>query len=129
MRARTYSRVLRSMTMLSMPYFLRSCPRRRPAGPLPMIATCVRKGVVRSIQAWPRYAFMTSSNFAKEKPWRPPSLVLEKDPPDHDRTRSVLNKVLSPAVMKTLRERFARAAAAKADGLLEIGALDASVEL
>jgi len=33
---------------------LRSCPRRRPAGPLPMIATCVRKGVVRSIQAWPR---------------------------------------------------------------------------
>jgi 4-methoxybenzoate monooxygenase (O-demethylating) len=69
------------------------------------------------------------SDFAKEKPWRPPSLVLEKDPPDHDCTRSVLNKVLSPAVMKTLRERFARAAEAKADELIEIGEFDAIVEL
>src|SRR5260370_29624996 len=68
-------------------------------------------------------------DFEKEKPSRPASLVVEKDPPDDDRTRSVLNKGLSPAVMKTLRERFARAAEAKADELIEIGEFDAIVEL
>src|SRR3712207_1162402 len=53
------------------------------------------------------------SDFAKEKPWRPPSLVLETDPPEHDRARAVLNKVLSPAVVRGLRDGFA----AKADAL------------
>lgn len=65
------------------------------------------------------------SDFAKEKPWRPASLVLEKDPPDHDRTRKVLNKVLSPTVMKTLRDGFAEAAAKKVEELIEIGEFDA----
>ncbi len=37
------------------------------------------------------------SDFAKETPWRPPSLILEADPPAHTRTRAVLSKVLSPA--------------------------------
>ncbi|MBV9757352.1 MAG: cytochrome P450 [Alphaproteobacteria bacterium] len=43
---------------------------------------------------------------SKEKPWRPKSLVLETDPPLHDRTRRVLNRVLSPAAMQRLRARF-----------------------
>ena len=30
------------------------------------------------------------SDFASEKPWRLPSLLLEKDPPLHDRTRKVI---------------------------------------
>ena len=37
------------------------------------------------------------SDFAKEEPWRPRSLVLEVDPPLHDRTRRVLSRVLSAA--------------------------------
>src|SRR5216683_1699379 len=45
-------------------------------------------------------------DFKKERPWRPRSFVLETDPPFHDRTKGVLARVLSPAVMKTLRERF-----------------------
>ena len=52
------------------------------------------------------------SDFAKEKPWRPPSLILEADPPAHTRTRAVLSQVLSPTVMKQVRDRFAAAAAA-----------------
>lgn len=40
------------------------------------------------------------SDFKKETPWRPPSLILEADPPAHTRTRAVLSKVLSPTVMK-----------------------------
>ena len=59
------------------------------------------------------------SDFAKEKPWRPPSIILEADPPAHTRTRAVLSQVLSPTAMKQVRDRFAAAAAAKVDELLE----------
>jgi cytochrome P450 len=69
------------------------------------------------------------SDFAKEKPWRPPSLVLETDPPEHDRARAVLNQVLSPAAMKRLREGFAAAAERKVDELLGRGAFDAVADL
>src|ERR1700730_9055238 len=50
------------------------------------------------------------SDFAQEKSWRPPSLILEADPPAHTRTRAVLSRVLSPAVMKQIRDRFPEAA-------------------
>src|SRR6185369_3422204 len=69
------------------------------------------------------------SDFAKETPWRPPSLILEADPPAHTRTRAVLSKVLSPAVMKQIRNRFVAAAAAKVDELLERGRFDAIPDL
>ncbi len=69
------------------------------------------------------------TDFAKEKPWRPKSLVLETDPPLHDRTRRVLNRVLSASVMQSLRERFAREADALMDALLERGSFDAISDL
>jgi 4-methoxybenzoate monooxygenase (O-demethylating) len=69
------------------------------------------------------------SDFAKEKPWRPPSLILEADPPAHTRTRAVLNKVLSPAVMKKLRDTFVAAAEAKVDELLAKRSFDAVADL
>jgi cytochrome P450 len=68
------------------------------------------------------------SDFAKEKPWRPPSLILEADPPAHARTRAVLSQVLSPTVMKQLRDRFAAAAAAKVDELLARKSFDAAAD-
>jgi hypothetical protein len=68
-------------------------------------------------------------DFAREKPWRPPSLVLEKDPPEHDRARNVLNKVLSPAVLRALREGFTQAAEKKASELIERKEFDAIAEL
>ncbi|WP_316218738.1 cytochrome P450 [Bradyrhizobium sp. SZCCHNR3003] len=69
------------------------------------------------------------SDFAKEKPWRPPSLILEADPPAHTRTRAVLSKVLSPAVMKRLRDGFMAAAEAKIDELVARGTFDAIPDL
>src|SRR3981189_1702411 len=69
------------------------------------------------------------SDFAREKPWRPPSLILEADPPAHTRTRAVLSRVLSPAVMKQIRDRFAAAAEAKVDELLARGSFDAVADL
>jgi cytochrome P450 len=68
-------------------------------------------------------------DFAKEQPWRPKSLLLETDPPLHDRTRKVLSRVLSPAVMKTLRERFAREADRMIAELVARGEFDAIPDL
>ena len=69
------------------------------------------------------------SDFAKEKPWRPPSIILEADPPAHTRTRAVLSQVLSPTAMKQVRDRFTALAAAKVDELLERGSFDAIADL
>src|SRR3954470_2580753 len=59
------------------------------------------------------------SDFAKETPWRPQSIILEADPPAHTRTRAVLSQVLSPTALKHVRDQFAAAAAAKVDELLQ----------
>ena len=59
------------------------------------------------------------SDFAKEKPWRPQSIILEADPPAHTRTRAVLNQVLSATAMKPLRGHFTAVAEAKVDELLD----------
>lgn len=64
------------------------------------------------------------ADFAKEKPWRPPSLVLEKDPPEHDRARKILSKVLSPVTVKKLRESFEASAERTVDALLVRGRFD-----
>lgn len=66
---------------------------------------------------------------AKEKPWRPKSLVLETDPPLHDRRRRVLNRVLSPAAMQRLRERFAAEAERLIAELKARGEFDAIPDL
>jgi hypothetical protein len=50
------------------------------------------------------------SDFRKEPPWRPPSIILEADPPLHTRTRAVLTRILSPAAIKVLRDTFEREA-------------------
>jgi 4-methoxybenzoate monooxygenase (O-demethylating) len=46
------------------------------------------------------------ADFAKEEPWRPPSLLLEADPPLHDRTRGLMNKVVSLASLRAMRDSW-----------------------
>jgi cytochrome P450 len=46
------------------------------------------------------------SNFRREKPWRPPSLLLEADPPRHDAPRRVLSKILGPRELRRLRDQW-----------------------
>lgn len=48
------------------------------------------------------------SDFRKEKPWRPPSLLLEADPPAHSRARKAVARALTPRTVRALREDFAR---------------------
>ena len=69
------------------------------------------------------------SDFKKEKPWRPQSLILEADPPAHTRTRAVLSRVLSPSAMKQVRDGFTAAAEARVDTLLDKLSFDAIEDL
>ena len=68
-------------------------------------------------------------NYFLEKPWRPPSLILEVDPPAHQRTRKVFMDVLSPARLQQLRPAFEAQADALIDAALERGTLDAIPDL
>lgn len=46
------------------------------------------------------------SDFRREPPWRPPSLLLEADPPHHDAPRAVLTSILSARALRRLRDRW-----------------------
>jgi hypothetical protein len=61
------------------------------------------------------------SNFRYEEPWRPPSLLLEADPPRHDAPRRVLQKVLGPRALRRLRDGWAADADALVDEVLATG--------
>nr|WP_246324740.1 cytochrome P450 [Petropleomorpha daqingensis] len=61
------------------------------------------------------------SNFRYEKPWRPPSLLLEADPPRHDAPRRVLSKILGPRALRKLREDWFADAEVLVDEVLSNG--------
>ncbi|MFC9551377.1 cytochrome P450 [Rhodococcus sp. NPDC056960] len=58
------------------------------------------------------------SNFRYETPWRPPSILLEADPPHHDAPRAVLSKILGPRALQKLRASWIRDADILVDQLL-----------
>ena len=68
-------------------------------------------------------------NYFLEKPWRRPSLILEVDPPEHQRTRKVLMQVLSPGRLEQLRATFEAQADAIIEAALESGTLDGIPDL
>ena len=69
-----------------------------------------------------------ANNF-KEKPWRPPSIVLEADPPLHTRTRKVLARIMSPGAMRGLEDAFKAKAVELVDELVEKKSFDAIRDL
>ncbi|MGZ4519268.1 MAG: cytochrome P450 [Mycobacteriaceae bacterium] len=69
------------------------------------------------------------SDFAKEEPWRPPSLLLEADPPDHTAVRKAMGDVVSPRTVRALRAGFQTRAERLADQLVEQGTFDAVSDL
>ena len=68
-------------------------------------------------------------DFSLGEPWRPPSLVLEVDPPYHTKTRAVIERALSQTAVADLRENFRVAAENLIDELLEKCAFEAVEEL
>jgi cytochrome P450 len=90
--------------------------------------------VVLMLNDWQTYCSSRGvglTDLGKQPPpcYRAPSPILERDPPDHARTRSVLMKILSPAFVHALRDRFAAAATRKVDELIDLKTFDAVVEL
>lgn len=69
------------------------------------------------------------SNFRHEKPWRPPSLLLEADPPHHDAPRAVLSKILGPHALRALRRDWLADAEQLVDQALDFREFDAVTEL
>ncbi|MHA4853439.1 cytochrome P450 [Rhodococcus sp. MSC1_016] len=69
------------------------------------------------------------TNFRYEQPWRPPSLLLEADPPHHDAPRAVLSKILGPRALQKLRAAWFADAEVLVDRLLESTEFDAVTDL
>lgn len=65
------------------------------------------------------------SDFAVEKPWRPPSLLLETDPPLHDRTRGLMNKVAALPFLKARLPQWREKAADLVRSVAGKGPIDA----
>lgn len=65
------------------------------------------------------------ADFRCEEPWRPPSLLLETDPPVHDRTRGLMNRVASLASLRKVMPEWQAKAGALVAGLVGHGPFDA----
>lgn len=121
---------------LNMPYPYHE--RMREAGPVVWLEpyqlwAVARHDEVRAgLNDWENFissAGVGLANFRTEKPFRPPSLILEADPPQHTRSRTVLARVLSPKMMQKVRVDFEKAANDLIDRLVEQGEFDAIKDL
>lgn len=110
----------------------------REAGPVVWLEPYQLWGVARHEQVraglndWESFissAGVGLANFRTEKPFRPPSLILEADPPLHTRSRTVLSRILSPKMMQTVRAEFELRANEVIDRLVEQGEIDAIKDL
>jgi hypothetical protein len=76
---------------------------------------------LRNWQGFQSGAGVGMSNFRTEPPWRPPSLLLEADPPRHDAPRRVLAGLLTPRALRRLRESWLAVAEDLVERLLADG--------
>jgi cytochrome P450 len=112
--------------------------RLREAGPVVWLeqygiwAMARHQEVRDALTDWQTYcssAGVGLSDFRKEPPWRPPSIILEADPPLHTRTRAVLTRILSPAAINILRATFESEAESLVNRLLERRQFDGIADL
>jgi cytochrome P450 len=69
------------------------------------------------------------ANYFEVAPWRPPSIILEVDPPAHDRTRAVLMGIFSARTIRAMRADFEAQATRLADAALAQGEIEAVGDL
>jgi 4-methoxybenzoate monooxygenase (O-demethylating) len=112
--------------------------RLREAGPVFWLARYRIWGMARyhevheALRDWDTFcssAGVGLSDFRKEKPWRPPSLLLEADPPEHSRARKAVARALSPGTVRALRAGFAAEAERLATELLARGEVDGVTDI
>ena len=119
------------VAVLADPYdYYRELQVRGPVVWLPRYEVCASGHieVVESVfRDWRRFYSgrgVGLADFAREPPWRPPSIILEVDPPAHERTRRVLARALSPQAIKAWQPHFAEVAARLVDVSVAAGTID-----
>src|ERR1700747_2591583 len=110
----------------------------REAGPVVWLEryglwACARHAEVHaSLSDWETFcsaAGVGIDDFRRTKPWRPPSLILEADPPLHTRRRTVMNRPLAAKPMAGVRAGFKEAAEKLADELVARRRVDAIADI
>jgi len=110
----------------------------REAGPVVWLEryglwACARHAEVQAaLNDWQTFSSAAGvgiDDFRRTKPWRPPSLILEADPPLHTRSRTVMNRALSAKPMASLRAGFKEAAEKLADELAARRRVDAIADI
>jgi cytochrome P450 len=69
------------------------------------------------------------TDFRRQPPPRPPSIILEADPPLHSRTHRILARVLSPAALRSMRVAFEREAEIVVERVLARGTVDGARDI
>lgn len=94
---------------------------------------CGRYGEVKEVFSdWERFVSSRGvglQDFSLQTPWRPPSIILEVDPPDHTRTRRVMARAMSPRVMARITGLLRQEADQLVTALLARGTFDAVQDL
>jgi len=85
--------------------------------------------VLKDFETFCSSAGVGLANFKTEEPFRPPSLVLEADPPEHTRARTVLARAMSQKSVAALQSRFESDADALIDKLLQRGTVDGVADI
>jgi cytochrome P450 len=100
--------------------------------PISCYAMARHDGVSAALKDWQTFVSgrgVGLSDFAREAPWRPPSLLLEADPPLHDRTRGLMNRIVSLPALRALAPLWQQQAEALIARLLHGKPLDAVSDL
>lgn len=88
--------------------------------------------VMEALKDWPAYVSSRGvglSDFAHETPWRPPSLLLEADPPLHNRTRGIMNRIVALPALRARQPDWKRRAESIVGKLVGAGPVDAVRDL
>jgi len=88
--------------------------------------------VYEALRDWQRFSSAAGvglDDLRKGNKFRPKSLLLEVDPPVHDKTRTVMNRILSMPAVNKMRADFAAEAERLVDSLVAKGEFDAVKEL
>jgi len=112
--------------------------RLRDAGPVVYLprygvwAMARHAEVAQALSDWETFSSAAGvglADFRREPPWRPPSLLLEADPPGHDEVRRPVLHVMTPKTLEALRPAFEAAAEALVERLVARGAFDGVTDL
>src|SRR5437763_5409807 len=107
--------------------------RMRDAGPVVFLerygvwALARHAEVAQAMSDWETFSSAAGvglADFRKEPPWRPPSLLLEADPPAHTAVRKPMLHIMTPKTTERLRPAFEAAAEEIVTELVDRGEFD-----